>query len=112
MDLDAMIVQINQEWTRLETRQMELQKELSEVQASMERLRAIKSAAEGKIVTAPRKSKEVPEGKKRPANVGAKAGQYNRYYKAAEKIGDKAAMAKYREELKKMGRWPYKKAGA
>jgi hypothetical protein len=105
-----MIVQIDQEWTRLETRQTELNRELSEVAASMERLRAIKNAAEGKVVTSARKAKEASSGgvKKRGKNKGAALGQKNRWYWKAKEDGNKEKAAQLLADLRKAGKEPWK----
>ncbi len=111
MDIDAMIVSINQEWSRLEAREAELNKELSEVVTAKERLRNIKNAAEGKIVTSsprgPRKAKESGV-RKRPSNTGAALGQKNRWYWVAKEKGDKEAVAKLLADLRKAGKEPWK----
>jgi len=110
MDIDAMIVSINQEWSRLETREAELNKELSQVVTAKERLRNIKNAAEGKIVTrSPRESaprKDVVRN--RPSNAGAALGQKNRWYWVAKEKGDKETAAKLLADIRRAGKEPWK----
>jgi hypothetical protein len=96
MDLDAMIVQINQEWTRLENRKNELSRELSEVSASMERLGAIKAAAQGKIATSPRKSKGPSSGGKRWSGTPEQI----RLRREIVALGQRARRVKGQEKMK------------
>lgn len=48
LDLDALLSPINQEWSRLETRESELKKELSEIVTAKRKLQNIKKAIDGK----------------------------------------------------------------